>query len=626
MSPALCRAACRCASNLRCLPASVLFLYNPAMRIALAQLNPTVGDVAGNTALVLDAIEQARRDRADVLVTSELALIGYMPRDLLLREGVVEACEEAVRQIASHAVDLHVIVGHPRRAPASGSRPFRNSASICHNGEIIAVYDKQLLPGYDVFDEDRYFEPGGRSLVLPINGRRVGVLICEDLWRAKDVNARRQYPVEPVAECMAQGCDVIISPNASPFVSGKWQKHIQQMREIALDYHVPVIAVNQVGANDDLIFDGRSVVVDRNGSIAAVLPGFESAVQTVDLDAHDAHGLQTVGAADQIVSQWIQPEREIFHALVLGVRDYVRKTGNKQALIGLSGGIDSALVAVIASAAIGAKNVHGVMMPSIYSSVGSIEDALELSRRLGLASCREIPIQTIHEAMRRTVQPALGSKCAGVADENIQARLRGVILMALSNDMPGTLVLSTSNKSEIATGYSTLYGDMCGAVAVLGDLLKTRIYALARWINTNSAACGLAARPPIPENSLTKPPSAELRPNQTDQDTLPPYEILDQVVGRYIEREESEQTITAETGIDPTLVRQTLQMIDRAQYKRDQAPVILKVTYRAFGRGRPMPIVMKGQLSVVSGQSTVDKLTSSKADRRRSDDAVQSTR
>jgi NAD+ synthetase len=563
------------------------------MRIALAQLNPIVGDIAGNTAVVLDAIAQAKRERADILVTSELVLIGYPPRDLLLRDGVVEACEDAVRRIAEHSGDLWVLVGHPRRS-AAGTRPLRNSASICHSGHVVAVCDKQLLPGYDVFDEDRYFEPGARSLVLPINDRRVGVVICEDLWRANDVLAERRYTVEPAAELAAQECDIILSLNASPFVLGKWQRHLEQMAEVATDFHVPVVAVNQVGGNDDLIFDGRSVAVNKDGSIRAVLPGFESCVQTIDV---------SVESVSEQPAEWREPSRETFHALVLGVRDYCRKTGHTDVLIGLSGGIDSALTAVIASAALGPRHVHGVMMPSKYSSPGSIDDSLDLSKRLGLARCEEITINAVHQAMQSTLTPALGKECVGgITDENVQARLRGVMLMAMSNAMPKSLVLATSNKSEIATGYSTLYGDMCGAVAVLGDLTKTRIYELARWINSNFNVCGFA-RPPIPENSLTKPPSAELRPNQTDQDTLPPYPVIDEIIRRRIELEQSADTIIGEAGFETALVNRWLTAIDRAQYKRDQAPVIPKVTGRAFGRGRPMPIVMKGE--VISDQRPV---------------------
>ena len=413
------------------------------MRIALAQLNPTVGDVAGNLALVLDAIAQAKRDHADVLVTSELALIGYPPRDLLLRQGVVEACEAAVHTVAAHAGELHVIVGHPRRSPG-GTRPLRNSASICHRGHVLAICDKQLLPGYDVFDEDRYFEPGGRSLVLDITGRRVGVVICEDLWRANDVTAERRYPLEPAAELAAQDAEIIISLNASPFVIGKWQRHLQQMAEVATDYHMPVIAVNQVGGNDDLVFDGRSVVMGSDGALHAILPGFESCVRTIEMPSPaKAHGTPpapsvppTGGRVDgppMDESQWSSRSREVFHALVLGTGDYCRKTGHSQVLLGLSGGIDSALTAVLAAAALGPRNVHGVMMPSRYSSPGSISDSIDLAERLGLAPCREVPIQMIHQAMQDTVAPALENKYGGVCDENVQARLRGVILMAMSN-------------------------------------------------------------------------------------------------------------------------------------------------------------------------------------------------
>jgi NAD+ synthase (glutamine-hydrolysing) len=563
------------------------------MRIALAQLNPTVGDIAGNTALVLDAIKKAKSDRADVLVTSELVLIGYPPRDLLLREGIVEACEEAVLQIAEAAGELHVIVGHPRKC-AGGIRPLRNSASVCHRGRVIAVCDKQLLPGYDVFDEDRYFEPGGRSCAVRIHDRNVGIVICEDLWRANDVMAERRYLVEPVAELAALECDLVISLNASPFVLGKWQRHIEQMSEGAADLHVPIVAVNQVGANDDLIFDGRSIVVAACGVPQIVLEGFRDQVRTVEV-SKTGEIVSPVENSECIAfaqDWWSQPH-ETFEALSCGVRDYCRKTGHTQVLIGLSGGIDSALTAVIAVEALGAEHVHGVMMPSRYSSPGSIEDSQSLAKRLGLASCREMSIESIHNAMQQSLQPQI-AECAtsGLTDENVQARLRGIMLMALSNATPNSLVLSTSNKSEIATGYSTLYGDMCGAIAVLGDVTKTRIYQLARWINANHAACGFAI-PPIPENSLAKPPSAELRPNQTDQDTLPPYEVLDQIIERFIEREQSAQTIIAESGIDRDLVLKTLKMIDRAQYKRGQAPVIPKVSPRAFGPGRPMPIVMK---------------------------------
>jgi len=554
------------------------------MRIALAQLNPIVGDIAGNTTLVLDAMAQARQQQADVLVTSELTLIGYPPRDLLQRRGVVEECERAVRIIAEQAGDLHVIVGHPRRSPG-GMRPWRNSASVCHRGKIIAVCDKQLLPGYDVFDEDRYFEPGDRSCVVQINDKRCGIVICEDLWRANDVSAERRYPVEPVREIARMGCDVLFSLNASPFVLGKWQRHLAQLRDIAVELQVPICAVNQVGANDDLIFDGRSVVLDSRGRVVSMLKPFESEVTTIAFDILNRGGT----AID--VSHWSEPCRELFFALSRGVRDYVHKTGHRSLLLGLSGGIDSALTAVIAAAAIGPANVFCVMMPSRYSSTGSIDDSIELARRLGLPECKQVPIGPLHEVMRTTMQKPLGDSLEGVTDENIQARLRGIILMAMSN-ANNALVLATSNKSELAVGYSTMYGDMCGALAPLGDVSKTRIYELSRWINANFQECGFRT-PPIPESSITKAPSAELRPNQTDQDSLPPYEVLDRIIEHAVELEDDEAAIISQTGFDAALIRKTLRMIDRAQYKRDQAPVVLKVTSRAFGRGRPMPIVMK---------------------------------
>ncbi len=580
------------------------------MRIALAQLNPTVGDVAGNLALILEAMEHAQRSGADALVTSELALTGYPPRDFLLREGVVEACERAVREITEVAGNMFVIVGHPRRG-SGGARPLCNSASVCHNGRAVAVCDKQLLPGYDVFDEDRYFEPGARSLVTEIAGQRCGIVICEDLWRAADVVVERRYPIEPVAELAAQNCEMIIALNASPFVLGKWQKHLRQLSEIAIDTHVPVIAVNQVGANDDLIFNGRSVVVAPDGRVAHVLAGFQSDLRVMDIPTK-AQGSPAPGpdagldAATLEIERWSSAPREIFHSIALGIRDYCRKTGNRDVHLGLSGGVDSALVAVLASAAVGPDHVHGVMMPSKFSSPGSINDAVDVAKRLKLGSLREMPIKSLHDCMHDLLQKQVGSQSAGVTDENVQARLRGVLLMAMSNAVGG-LVLATSNKSEMAVGYSTLYGDLCGAIAPLGDLTKTRIYELARWINANHVECGVDS-PPIPQNSIDKPPSAELRLNQTDQDTLPPYDLLDQIIERRIELEQSEDTIIAESGIDSAIVRRSLAMIDRPQFKRDQAPVVLKVTGRAFGPGRPMPIVMK-QTSEVRGQKPGENLS-----------------
>jgi NAD+ synthase (glutamine-hydrolysing) len=559
------------------------------MLIALAQLNPTVGDVPGNTALVIDAIERAHQSDAKLLVCGEMALLGYPPRDLLFRHGVVDMCEEAVREIAAAAGTLHVIVGHPRRG-SGGLRGLRNSLSVCHAGEVVAVYDKRLLPGYDVFDEDRYFDPGDTPCAVEVEGRRFGLLICEDLWRAADVHARSAYHVEPLRDLAKLKCDAFISINASPFVIGKFQRHIEQLAEIAHEHRVPVISVNQVGANDDLIFDGRSVVVGADGSVTAMLPGFEPAVDTIDLSPKPSATADLRPSERRITVDTLD---EIWRALVLGVRDYCRKTNHRTVILGLSGGIDSALTAAIAAAAIGPENVIGVHMPSKYTARESTEDTRLLIASIGIDGRQEIPIRELHDRILAAVEPELGDVTGSLADENIQARLRGILLMAISNSTPGGLVLSTSNKSEVATGYSTLYGDMCGALAPLGDVTKTRVYDLARWLNRHHRECGFKS-PPIPERSITRTPTAELRFNQTDQDTLPPYEVLDVIVERYIEGEQSADRIIEETGLDAELVDRFTRMIDLAQYKREQAAVILKVSSRAFGRGRVMPIVMKG--------------------------------
>ncbi|MHC4447590.1 MAG: NAD+ synthase, partial [Planctomycetota bacterium] len=472
------------------------------MRIALAQLDPTVGDVAGNTEMVLASIDRARGAGADLLVCTELVLIGYPPLDLLLREGVVEACEQAVREIARHTREMVVIVGHPRRA-GGGVRPLRNSASVCRDGEIVAVHDKRLLPGYDVFDEDRYFDCGNQPVTVEVAGSRVGVLICEDLWRAGDVRAERHYAAVPVADLVGLGCDVLVSLDASPYVAGKWQRHIELLRDVVSRHGVTVVAVNQVGGNDDLIFDGRSIAVGPEGDLLAVLPGWKPAVETIDLAAPPASEANLA-----LQRKLSEPMREVFGALVLGVKDYCRKVGHAQVLLGISGGVDSALTATIASAALGPENVIGLMLPSRYTLPESRRDAVAVACNLGLARLDEMPIESAHTAMQEAlaaVLPADGGT-SGVVDENIQARLRGIMLMAVSN-ATGALVLATSNKSEFAAGYCTIYGDMCGALAVLGDVTKTRIYQLARWMNENHAECGFE-QPPIPVPCLEKPPSA----------------------------------------------------------------------------------------------------------------------
>jgi len=557
------------------------------MRIAIAQLNPVVGDIQGNLEQILAAIDTARTKNADLLVTSELALIGYPPRDLLLREGVVPACERAIEHIAEAAGDMTVLVGTPRCA-SNKCRAIHNSVAVCRNGEVIATYDKRLLPGYDVFDEDRYFEPGDEPLAIDVAGRRIGLMICEDWWRAEDVDVQRTYDVNPVQETIALGCDVLISLNASPFIIGKWRTHIEMQRRLATETDLPSVSVNQVGANDDLIFDGRSIVMNADGSVRAALPGWREAVEVIDLADTKSGGNGAVQSIELAYPSW---QHELYHALVLGMGDYVNKTGNERVLLGLSGGIDSALTATIAAAAIGPQGIAALIMPSRYSSDHSRADAEALIDNLGITDVHTVPIDGAHTAVAEAFESGLGKPPADVTDENIQARLRGVLLMAASNALGG-LVLITSNKSELAMGYTTLYGDMCGAYAVLGDVVKVKVYELAQWINANAEELGFDA-PPIPEGSITKPPSAELRPDQTDQDTLPPYEQLDAIITAYIDREFSAERIIEETGFDAELVRQVTRQIDREEYKRHQAAVIAKVTPRAFGRGRPMPIVMK---------------------------------
>ncbi|MCA9286638.1 MAG: NAD+ synthase [Phycisphaerales bacterium] len=549
------------------------------MRIALAQVNPTVGDVAGNARALVDAATLARSQGADLVVGPEMALLGYPPRDLLLREGVVESCERAVMDIARAARGVTVLVGHPRRAEG-GSRPLRNSVSAVRDGRVVAVYDKRLLPTYDVFDEDRHFSPGTVPVVVEAGGLRVGVLVCEDLWMAGDAAVVRRYGIDCVAETARLGCDLLAVPSASPFVLGKPARHLAQLREAARRGSCPVVSVNQVGANDDMIFDGGSVVMAADGAVVAAAGSWKAATVVAGLDDRRP----TAPPPDDALA-------DLWHALVLGVGDYLRKTGNARAVLGISGGIDSALTAAIAVGALGPDRVAGLLMPSRYSSAGSVDDALELARRLRLGRVETVPIEAGHTAMADTLSACLGASAQGVVDENVQSRLRGLVVMAFSN-ATGSLALATGNKSELAVGYCTLYGDMVGALAVIGDLVKGRVYALSRWVNANHRACGFA-EPPIPESSIEKAPSAELRPDQTDQDSLPPYEDLDPVVEALVDEDRWVDGAAASTGRDPATVARIAGMLDRNEYKRRQAPLVLKVTARTFGPGRRMPLALR---------------------------------
>ena len=553
------------------------------MKLALAQLNPIPGDLLGNARLILGAIERAAATGSHLFSTAELAIIGYPARDLLLRRSLVRAAEEHVDRLISAAGTIAprmtVVIGSPRIHP--GPRGLRNSAIVGRGGERIGVVDKTLLPGYDVFDEDRWFDPGTESPpILEIEGLNTGVLICEDLWRGADAGTPVDYQGDPPGMLIARGADFVLALNASPFVRAKHQLHVDRLADVAAS-GVTVAAVNQVGGFDDLVFDGRSLVVGPNGNVIARGSAFDEDLIECEIPSEDNTGNPASDDASDFP--------EIWPALVLGLRDYVRKTGHSKAIIGLSGGIDSALVAVIAVAALGPDAVSGILMPSRYSSDGSVSDADTLARRLGIAS-HVIAIEPAHAVMREILVPTLG-EVDGVTDENLQARIRGQILMAAAN-ANHAFVLSTSNKSELAVGYSTLYGDMCGAISPIGDLLKGDVYDFARWVNEHHESLGFTEAP-IPTDSITKPPSAELRPDQTDQDSLPDYDVLDQIVAGVIEHDETANDIIARTGLDEALVRHWVRLIDIMEYKRFQGSIILKVSRRTFGRGRPMPLVMR---------------------------------
>jgi NAD+ synthase/NAD+ synthase (glutamine-hydrolysing) len=545
------------------------------VKIALLQVNPTVGDLEGNALLIADAVRKAGSRGADLAVTSELALVGYLPRDLLLRPGFVE---KSWSRLAALARELDgqppTLVGLPEPNVADEGKPLFNTAALVTGGRIEARFRKSLLPTYDVFDEDRYFEPFHGPQILDIGGRRLGISICEDIWNDRDFWKRRRYHHDPVESLVKAGADAIVNLSASPFSAGKHARREEMLSAITRKHHVPLVYVNQFGANDDLVFDGRSCAFNSTGVPVARGRAFDADVVICDLDAKTS-----VGPASDL-----DVESEIWRALALGTRDYARKCGFSKALLGLSGGIDSALVAAVAVEALGAEHVLGVLMPSPYSSRGSIDDALELAANLKIETLT-LPIDAAMQAMNATLSNAFAGMPQDVTEENIQARIRGNLLMALSNKRHA-LLLTTGNKSELAVGYCTLYGDMSGGLAVIADVPKTMVYRVARWVNAQ------AGRAVIPHSSLTKAPSAELRPNQTDQDSLPPYDLLDAILSRHIERHESAQTIVA-AGFDRATVERVLALVRGAEFKRKQAPPVLKVTDRAFGTGWRMPIAAR---------------------------------
>lgn len=547
------------------------------MRIGLAQLNPIVGDLPGNRRLIMDAYRTLVAQGADVVVYPELAICGYPPRDLLFKSRFVSDIEASLDEIAAQIGDVPTFIGTVAANPAPTGRRFFNAAAFCHKGRVVNIAHKCLLPTYDVFDEDRYFEPAANPpLVLNFGGKVVGVTICEDIWTHPQLAPRNLYHFEPVRFLAGQKLDLMVNLSASPWHHGKGDVRNQLVTDAARQLGCPVVYVNAVGGNDELIFDGGSLVSNSQGRVVASLPSFESAVRVVDLDAP----APSVPAA--LTPSPSEDLADIHAALVLGLRDYAHKSGFKKALIALSGGIDSALVAEIAVAALGADNVIGVSLPSSISSQHSRDDARDLARNLG------IRFETI--AIADTVAAAeasLGGVFAGlerdVTEENIQARVRGVIMMALSNKFHA-LLLTTGNKSEVAVGYCTLYGDMCGGLAVISDVFKTQVYDLCRWINRE--------REIIPVNTIEKPPSAELRPGQTDQDSLPPYELLDAILRGYVEAGLSRRDLIAQ-GFAAVVVNDIARKVDLNEYKRKQMAPGLKITPLAFGVGRRIPIVQK---------------------------------
>ena len=550
------------------------------MRIALAQLNPTVGDLAGNLKKHLDALARAREQGAQVVVFPEMSILGYPPKDLLLKPAAIRLAAQAVERVAQAAGNMTALVGYAEKNTESVGRPLHNAVAIVREGRIVSKRLKSLLPTYDVFDESRYFEPGPDTELTLIENQPVGVSICEDLWNDEKFVERPLYHFNPIGALAEAGAKMLLNISASPFVLGKNEYRHKLFSFQAKRWNMPIVYVNQVGGNDELVFDGNSVVFDSEGRLIAQAKDFEEDLLVVDLPA----------AAPQI-PLWVPRTgiASIHAALILGLRDYVRKCGFRSVVLGLSGGIDSAVVAALAAEALGPGNVMGVALPSRYSSDHSKSDAAILAQNLGI-TFHTIAIEGPHLAMEATLAPLFAGTKEGLAEENVQARLRGNILMSLSNKF-GHMLLTTGNKSEVATGYCTLYGDMCGGLAIISDVPKMMVYELARFINAQAKAAGRV--PPIPEGTLTKPPSAELKPNQTDQDSLPPYEVLDEIIEQYVEQEKTAPEIIAQGGFDPQVVAKVVRLIDLSEYKRKQMAPGIKVTSRAFGFGRRMPIAQR---------------------------------
>lgn len=539
------------------------------MRIGIAQINPVVGDLAGNYDKILAAYQRLAAKGAELVLAPELALTGYPPQDLVFKSRFVPQNLAFIERLHQSIGNVPLIVGFVDRNEGRG-KPFYNAAALLERGQPIRTSYKTLLPTYDVFDEDRYFEPGEGGEIFALSGKKIGITICEDIW-TKDYLPRPLYEQELIRGLEAKGADLIVNLSASPFALGKLAVRREMVAALARSHHVPIVYCNVVGGNDQLVFDGSSLAFNAQGGLIAQLPAFASAEELVETDSRETISPPLAG-----------PMEELFAALSLGVKDYLAKCGFKSVVLGLSGGIDSAVVAAIAVNALGKENVFGVSMPSPYSSRGSIEDALTLARNLEI-SCLQIPIADAFAAFKAQFKKIFAGYPEDTTEENMQSRLRGMTLMSLSNKF-GHLLLTTGNKSELAVGYCTIYGDMAGGLAVISDVPKTMVYRLARWINRE--------REIIPAATIEKPPSAELKPGQVDQDSLPPYELLDQILHLYVEKNQSAREIVAQ-GFDEKIVRWIQRRVDLNEYKRAQAAPGIKVTTRAFGVGRRMPIAQQ---------------------------------
>ena len=547
------------------------------MRIALAQLNYHVGNFSGNTAKIIQAIEQAQNRGAELIVFSELCVCGYPSRDFLEFDDYIKQCRFAIEAITQYTQQIAVLVGCPRTNPSEQGKPLYNSAYFIYQGEVKQVIDKTLLPTYDIFDEYRYFEPNRKFEPVLFKGKKLAVTICEDIWNVGNDNPL--YTVCPMDEVVKYAPDLMINLSASPFNYGQHHERLKVISANVKRYQAPMIYVNQVGAQTELIFDGGSIVMNKEGEVTTQLPFFTEALEIIDFPL-----------ATKAKSDAAEPDnskiQKIHDALVLGIKDYFSKLGFKKAILGLSGGIDSALVLCLAAEALGKENVMSLLLPSGFSTEHSLADAKMLAHNLG-TQYEVVPIENNFQAFLETLKPFFKDLPFNVAEENLQARVRGVLLMAFSNKF-GYILLNTTNKSEAAVGYGTLYGDMCGGLAVIGDVYKTEVFELARYINRNGEV--------IPENIITKAPSAELRPNQKDSDSLPDYAILDKILYQYIEKRQGPEELIS-LGFGHALVERVLKMVNSNEWKRFQAPPILRVSPKAFGMGRRMPIEGKYRIT-----------------------------